>query len=134
MIVLSNTNEQVLQPGQSMVFNTVIRHTGCAEAFRQNTGAVGLRSNGVYSIDFSANVTGTVAAAPVQLALTIGGSPLAETTMIYTPAVADAVGNVATATAVGGYCGISNTISVTNTGVNPVTISANPVLKVVRVA
>lgn len=37
MISLSNTTAQTLTPGQSITFNTVVLHTGCAECHRANT-------------------------------------------------------------------------------------------------
>lgn len=123
MIVLSNTTAQTIQPGQSITFNQVIKKTGCGESFRINTGSVGLRVNAQYEVSFNANVGGTTAATPVQLAIAIGGAPLTETTMISTPAAVGDLNNVAASTVVGTLSGISNAITVTNNGTTPVVIS-----------
>lgn len=134
MIVLSNTAAQTLSPGQSIIFNNIINQSGCGECFRNNSGSVGLKANGVYHVSFSANVGGEVAATPVQLAIEIGGAPLAETTMISTPAAVGDLNNVATSTYVRTCCGVSNNVTVTNTGTSTITISANPVLAIKREA
>lgn len=123
MIVLSNTTAQTIQPGQSITFNQVLRKTGCGEFFRMNTGAVGLRTNAQYEVSFNANIGGATAATPVQLAIAIGGAPLAETTMISVPAAVTDFNNVAASTIVGTAIGISNAITVTNNGTTPVNIS-----------
>lgn len=130
MIVLTNTTEQTLQVGQSIVFERV-KQLGCAESFRNNSGSVGLNFVGkVYRVAFSGNVGGTTAAAPVQLAIEIGGAPLAETTMVSTPAAVGDLNNVATATYVQASRGLGNSITVTNTGTNPIVIGANANLNI----
>lgn len=132
MIVLSNTIEQVLQPGQSITFNNIISKTGCSECFRQNTGVVGMRYNGIYSASFHGNITST-AAGVAQLAITLGGSPLAETTMTETVVAAGDIANVGTETLIPNFCGnFSGNISVENIGTIPVTIQANPVFILAR--
>lgn len=134
MIVLSNTTEQTLQPGQSITFNTVVQRTGCDVCFRNNSGAVGLKAvPGAYDISFNANVGGTTAAAPVQLSIELGGAPLAETTMISTPAAVGDLNNVASSTRVKTIEGLGNSVTVTNTGANPIVIGANPALTIGRV-
>lgn len=132
MIVLSSgTAEQTLQVGQSIVFERV-RQYGCAESFRNNSGSVGLNFGGkIYEIAFSGNVGGTTAAAPVQLSIQIGGAPLAETTMISTPAAVGDLNNVSTSTRVqAAPRGLNNSITVTNTGTNPIVIGANANLNI----
>lgn len=124
MIVLSNTTEQTLQPGQSITFNTVVQHTGCGESFRNNSGAVGLNAPcAVYEVAFNANVGGTTAAVPVELSIAIGGSPLTETAVISTPAAVGDLNNVSASTYLKTERGLSNSISVQNTGANPIVIS-----------
>lgn len=133
MVVLSNTTEQTLQPGQSLTFDRLVSHSGCGECARSG-GPVGLRFEGsTYRLAFHGNVTGATAAAPVQLSIAVGGAALAETAMIYTPAAANAVGNVGTETYVT-TCGAGNTVTVTNTGENPIIVSPNTVLTVFRTA
>lgn len=132
MVVLSNTTAQTLQPGQALTFDRLVTHSGCGECARSG-GPVGLRFSGTYRVTFHGNVTGATAGAPVELSIAVGGAPLAETEMIYTPAVADAVGNVGAETYVQ-TCGSGNNVTVVNTGENPITVSPNAALTVIRTA
>lgn len=125
MIELSNTTEQTLQPGQSITFNDVIVSTGCGECHRRNTSSIKMRANGIYAVTFSGNIGGTVAATPVQIAITLGGTPLLETTMISVPVAITDRNNVSTSTRVKNCCGDYDRVSVTNTGTTPVVIAAN---------
>ena len=135
MIVLSNTITQTLAPGQSLTFNTVVLHTGCAECYRTGSGSVGLRANnGIYEIAFHANISSATAAVPVQLAVQMDGAPLSETTMISTPSTANVFNNVGCETKVSTCCCTGGAITVSNTGTAPVTIAANPCLSIKRVA
>ena len=134
MIELSNTTAQTISPGQSLTFDTVILKSGCAEAHRTNSGIVTLRANcAIYEVHFAANVSGT-AAGPVQLAISLDGEPLVETTMISTVTTAADPNNVAIATLIRTGCGCCGRISVTNTGASDVVVSPNPALFVKRVA
>ena len=134
MIELSNTAAQTIAPGQSLTFDTVILKTGCAEAHRTNSGIVTLKADcAVYEIHFAANISAT-AAGTAQLAISLDGEPLVETTMINTISTAGDPDNAATATLVKTGCGCCGKISVTNTGTTSVIVSANPALFVKRVA
>lgn len=132
MILLSNTTEQTLETNQSITFDEVILHTGCAECHRPNTNSVKLRANGIYDICFHANVGGPTAATAVQLNVTLGETPLPETTMISVPAAVDDRNNVGAATAVRNCCGDFDRIRVTNTGANSIIIAPNSALKISR--
>lgn len=134
MIELSNTAAQTIAPGQSLTFDTVLLKTGCAEAHRTNSGIVTLKADcAVYEIHFAANISAT-AAGTAQLAISLDGEPLIETTMINTISTAGDPDNAATATLVKTGCGCCGKISVTNTGTTSVIVSANPALFVKRVA
>lgn len=134
MIELSNTAAQTIAPGQSLTFDTVLLKTGCAEAHRSNSGIVTLKADcAVYEIHFAANISAT-AAGTAQLAISLDGEPLVETTMINTISTAGDPDNAATATLVKTGCGCCGKISVTNTGTTSVIVSANPALFVKRVA
>lgn len=132
MIKLSNTIAQTVPVGQSLTFNQVLLHTGCGECHRANSGAIKMRGNGVYEVGFSANVTGATAAVPVQLTLAFGGDLAPETTMVYTPAAANAVGRVSIVDPVRNCCGDYDRVTVVNTGTTPIIISANPLFFVKR--
>ena len=133
MIEVSNSTEQTVQPNQSAVFDTNILKTGCDTSHRLSSGVVTLRAKcAVYEVHFSANISSTTAGT-AQLAISLDGEPLPETTMINSVGTAGDPENASTSTLVrtdGCCCG---RISVTNTGTNPVVISANPSLFVKRV-
>lgn len=134
MIELSNTAAQTIAPGQSLTFDTVLLKTGCAEAHRTNSGIITLKANcAVYEIHFAANISAT-AAGTAQLAISLDGEPLLETTMIKSVGTAGDPDNAATATLVKTGCGCCGKISVTNTGTTSVIVSASPALFVKRVA
>lgn len=134
MIELSNTAAQTIAPGQSLTFDTVLLKTGCAEAHRSNSGIITLKADcAVYEIHFAANISAT-AAGTAQLAISLDGEPLIETTMINTISTAGDPDNAATATLVKTGCVCCGKISVTNTGTTSVIVSANPALFVKRVA
>ena len=135
MICLSNSNAQTLAVGQSLIFNTEILHTGCAECYQPNSGTVNLAAkNAIYEIHFSANIGSTTEAEQAQLAININGSPMAETTMISTTAAAGDINNVSTSTLIKTCCCGANFITVTNTGTTTVNVESNPCLYVKRVA
>lgn len=124
MIILTNTASQTLAPGQSLTFNTVILHTGCAECHRPNTGSVILRQQqAIYNVHFSANIGASVPG-PAQLAIEINGSPLIETTMVSTTAASGDLNNVAKDTAVRTCCCGPETVTVTNTGTAEVVVES----------
>lgn len=131
MIVLSNSTEQTLLPGQALTFDLVKLHSGCGECHRQGSSAVKMRQNGIYKLAFSGNIGGTVAG-PVQLALQVGGETLLETTMISTPAAVGDFNNVSTETRIRNCCGDYDRVTVVNTGANNVVVGANAALVVER--
>ena len=135
MIILSNTMEQTLAPGQALTFDTEVLHTGCAECHRNNSGAVTFRANGaIYECKFGANI-GATEAGVAQIALVVNGAPILETTMIHTTATAGDLNRVSCDTAVKTCCGIGGeSVTVVNTGTTTVTIGANPCLFIKRVA
>ena len=133
MILLSNTTEQTLAPGQSITFDDTILHSGCDTCHRNNTNSVKLRANGVYDICFHANIGSPTAATNVQLQITLGGdSPLPETIMRNTPAAVEDRNNVGTATSLKNCCGDYDRLFVTNTGANSVIVAAGSALKIGR--
>lgn len=135
MIVLSNTNAQVLAAGQSATFNAVILHTGLGECYRQNSGSVNLvQNNAVYYVSYNCNIGGT-AAGDVQIALSLDGAPLSETTQKVVTATAGDLEGVSANTFIKTCChGFAGVITLTNTGTTEINLDANPKLSVKRVA
>lgn len=133
MIVLSNSAVQTINAGQSIAFDTTVLHTGCAEGHRNGSPAVKLRATcACYSIAFNGNIASATADSPVQLSIEISGAPLPETLMVSTPSTANVYNSVSASTVVRSDC--CDTITVTNTGTNPVTLDLNSALTIRRVA
>ena len=133
MIILTNQVSQELDPGQSLTFSMVVLRTGCAECYRQGSGAVILRKpNAIYGIDFTGNI-GATAPGVAELSIMINGSPLIETPMISTTAAAGDVNNVSKRTAVQTCCCGPETCTVVNTGETSIVVE-NPLLFIKRVA
>lgn len=131
MIVLSNSAEQTILPGQSIVFDLVKLHSGCAECHRQGSTSVKLRANGIYEVHFNGNISGTVAG-PVQLTIELGGEPLAETLMQSTVGTPGDFESVSATTLIRNCCGDFDRVTVTNTGTSDVVVAANSALVIGR--
>lgn len=137
MIELSNSNAQTLAAGQSMIFDLTLLHTGCAECHRINTGAINLaRKGAIYEVSFNANIGATTAGNPAQIAITLDGAPLQETTAIVPTAAAGDLTSVSGKTFIQTYCccNAANAILLTNTGTDEITVAANGRISVERKA
>lgn len=131
MIVLSNSQQQTLLPGQALTFDLVKLHSGCGECHREGSSAVKMRCSGIYELSFHANIGGTVAG-PVQLALQVGGETLQETTMISTVTTVGDLNNVGAETRVRNCCGDYDRVTVVNTGTSDVVVGPNAALVIGR--
>lgn len=131
MIVLSNSQQQTLPPGQALTFDLVKLHSGCGECHREGSSAVKMKCSGIYELAFHANIGGTVAG-PLQLALQVGGETLLETTMISTTGAVGDLNNVGAETRVRNCCGDYDRVTVVNTGTSDVVVDANAALVVGR--
>lgn len=135
MIELSNTAAKTVSAGDTITFDTVVMKSGNGECHRRGSGSVKLcAKGGIYQVYFSANVTGATEDVPVQLSMQLGGEPIPESTTVYTPATANAVGNISFTIPIRNNCCDYNRISVVNSGTSDVILSANPVLFVRRLA
>lgn len=129
MVIYSNTAEQVLAVNQSL---TLTKISGCACNAQVNPipGAK-VKGNGNFIAAFSGNIASATASVPIQLSIAINGTPIPTTAMSDTPAAADTFRNVSTVTGFSGNCCcLGTTITVVNTGTNPVTVAANSSLVV----
>lgn len=130
MIVLTNTNEQTLQPGQSLVFDKVISRSGCTECHYTDTPTVVMNRRGNYRVEWSGSVEGE-AAGTVQLSLELpNDAVLAETTRQQYIAAADQPACVSTGTIIKNCCSAYNSVAVTNTGTEPVIVQAGSCLEI----
>lgn len=137
MIELSNTNAQTLQAGQSVNFDTILLHTGCAECHRNNSSSINLtQRNAIYEISFNCNIGATTADEIGQIGITIDGSPLPETNAIVVTSAAGDLANVSASTFIKTCCcgNVANTILLTNTGTTEINIGVYPRLSVKRIA
>ena len=131
MIVLSNSQQQTLLPGQALTFDLVKLHSGCGECHSEGSSAVKMRCSGIYELSFHANLGGTVAG-PVQLALQVGGETLQETTMISTVTTVGDLNNVGAETRVRNCCSDYDRVTVVNTGTSDVVVGPNAALVIGR--
>lgn len=134
MIAISNTTDQTLAAGESITFDKVLMHTGCAECFIDLAPSVKLKANGVYEVTFSANIAGGAATTQVELSLQIGGVTIPYSTMLATSTASGDYYHVSVSVPVKITCGDFNRITVTNTGTTAVTVDVNSILYVRRVA
>lgn len=135
MIILSNSTDQTIGPGESATFDTIILKTGNAECFRINTGAVRLRFSGaMYDVDFGGNIASSTADTEAQLAIAYDGSPMVETTMISQTNTAGNLQNVSNGTSIETCCCRGGAVTIVNTGTQSVTIGKNPKFRIRRVA
>lgn len=133
MIVLSNSAAQTIAPGQTVLFDRKVLHTGCSECHRCGTGSVRLRGQGIYGVEFSGSVGGA-ANTQANLTIALGGDPLRETRRTATIEAATDVQTVAMSTRVRNCCGDYDRITVVNTGTTPVILQAGSSLVINRVA
>lgn len=134
MIELSNTTEQVIQPGQAITFDTVVLHTGNGECHRPGSSSVKMKCNGIYEVFFGANIGSAVAGTTAFLAIAVGGEVLPETRMVSETSTAEELNSVSRLVPIKNCCCDYDRVTVVNTGVNPVNIGANPELFIKRVS
>lgn len=131
---------QTVAAGGNVLFTeTPVCGNACIMS-RQGSGIVTLRGacnqcRALYKVTFGANVAipegGTVG--PISLVIAIDGEALASTTMIETPAAAEEFSNVFAAVLMSVPRGCCQTVSVQNTGPDPIDVQ-NANLIVERVA
>lgn len=133
MISLSNSTAVTLAVGQAITFDVLNFRTGCSECHRTNSTSVKLRSNGIYEINFHANVSAPAATA-ISLSVELGGEPLPGGEMITTSTAADEINSVSITIPVRNCCGDFDRITIVNTGSTGITLQPNSLLYIKRVA
>ena len=129
MIVLSNQTAQTIQPGESVLFNEIVQRSGCDTFWQGGTGPLHIKC-GIYGVEFTGNVGGAPGTQP-NLAITVDGTVLPETTMTVTTAVDTDVYNIHASTRRKNCFG-GSIVGVKNIGTTPVVLQANPALVVER--
>lgn len=134
MIKVTNLVNQVVAPGQTVTFSTIMRKSGRAECFREGAGIVKLCCTpATYEVHFGANITANEEGF-IQLAFALEGDPLPESLAGMTVATAGAVNHICISDLVNNTCCDFDKISVKNVGTIPVVVYANPLLYVKRVS
>lgn len=139
MIIVSNSAEQVLTPGQSITFDTVLLKTGNGECCKNNVTRslmpIRLRNCGNYEIHFNGNATNGTADSDISLAIQVEGVTLPETLMrTSVPVALTLYANLSATTVVTNDCNNNAPVTVTNVGTTDVTIAANSALFVKRIS
>lgn len=136
MTLVTNTETQVLTPGQSITFDKILFKSGEGECCRSRANripTVRLKKCGNYKIEFHGNIAGAGTTA-IELAIAVNGVVLPETTMITTPYVANTqFSNVSAATVVAND-GYVNEITVINNGTINIIVDPNSSLLLTRVS
>lgn len=142
MAEFSYVGEQIINPGESVAFTT--NPVPCTKGlvwWRAGTGALSLagvrdgnttcgcgcrrQQSSVYLASFHANIavpTGETVG-PITLNFAVDGVTLPESTMEATPAAVEEFSNVSATDNILIRCGCCQTLTVTNTGTIPVTVS-----------
>lgn len=132
---------QTVSTGSNVVFtNTAVSGTQCM-LHREGSGLVTLRgitnqTRARFKITFGGNVAlpaDTTPVTPISLAIALNGEPVAETTMISTPATAATYNSVSRVLFLDIPAGCCSQVSVKNTSVSSVSIQ-NASLIIERVA
>ena len=128
MAEYTNVAAQTVAANANIVFGeNSVRGCRCVD-HRDGSGIVTLRScnNGCtrYKVSFGANIAvpdgGT--ADPISVAISVRGEPLGSATAIYTPATAEAFGNIYVAALITVSCGCCVDVGVVNASSQVITV------------
>jgi hypothetical protein len=141
MINSINDTVQTVQPSANVLFNgSNVRTNNCSNgccgwlSHNENSGIFTITKGGIYKVHFSANVTNTVAVAPITLNITNAGESITGGLMVTTPAALGSYENVSSEILVRVPCNSSVVITVkNNTSTNPIQVGG-PSLVIERLA
>lgn len=124
MIEIIETDIQLVNIGQNVLFPQTAVKGGCAERHRAGSGLVTLLKQGRYLVTFSGNIAVPAGqtVGEVSIGISRGGEVIPGTTMRATPAAVDQYFNVSAQTYVDVYCGCCENVSVENNGIIPVNV------------
>lgn len=129
MIVLTNPNEQTVQPGEAIVFTQIVERESCCPGLSPAGTSVKLSKGTQHRIDFNVNISGAAGTTPT-LAVALGGEPIVWTTMVATEPVDGRVQNLGIGFPLKQGCCDFDRVSVINTGTAEVVIAAYPMLAI----
>lgn len=141
MINSINDTVQTVQPSANILFNgSNVRTNNCSNgccgwlSHNENSGLFTITKAGIYRVHFNANVTNTVAVAPITLNITNAGESITGGAMSTTPAAIGGFENVSAEILVRVPCNSSVVITVkNNTPTNPIQVN-NPSIVIEREA
>lgn len=128
MEIIANALQNV-PAGQNVYFTDTVTCGNCSIGHRDDSGLVTLKGitdqcRARFKVTFGGNIAiptgGTVE--PISLAIAINGEAVRSTTMIFTPAAAEAFGNVFSAVFIDVPRGCCQTISVQNTSTQAIDV------------
>lgn len=125
MIDAVNVAPQTVAINGTVVFGSTRILTGCSARHEPGSGRFVLLKPGVYEIEFNANVSLPTGATvgPIELAIVQDGEAVAGSTMIYTPAAVNTLGNISATILVRVYeCGSTTTLSVRNNSASEINV------------
>lgn len=131
MILLSNSDNVTVQPGQAVTFDLVKLKSGNGECHRPGSSAIKLRCNGIYDLHFHGNLGGA-AVGTVQLQMEAGGEVIPESTIILTEDTVGSLNNVSVTVPFKNCCADYDKITIVNTGTIAAVIGANAAFYVSR--
>lgn len=134
MIQLITTAQQTLQPGQSLTFDEFTQSKNSCCSISRITSSVTALKGGIYEVSFGANIGGTTAATPVQIAIEVAGSAPLGGTMQSTPAATTDFNSVSRTLPISNNCGFAVSLTVANNGTVPVVVNPGAVLFIHRIA
>lgn len=130
MLFASTATAQTLATGQSLSFNLNWKTNGCKTCFNNLGSGISIGANSLYLITFNGNITGSVAAGLLALSIQADGTTVA--TMNSVPTAAGDLNAVSRTVPLLTNCNNGSTITVTNTGTNPIDIPAGATLFVAQ--
>lgn len=134
MLQLITTAQQTLAVGQSLTFDQFTQSRNSCCSISRITESVTALKGGIYAVSFGANIGGTTAATPVQIAIEVAGSATPGGTMQSTPAATTDFNSVSRTIPISNSCGFAVSVTVTNNGTAPVVVNPGATLFIHRIA
>lgn len=131
LCAFSNATEQTINPGASVIFtvvevpctnNLVRTRLSSGNFLLSGNGGCPMRQTKNYFVDFGADIAANESAAEISVAISVDSIVVPASTMSVTPTATDAFFNVSKAVVVDIWRGCCETMTVTNTSTQPITM------------